>query len=69
VVGVVLNLAVWFAIRTLFGKPGELGTIDVMSALITIGAFLAMFRLKFGMIQTLACSVLVGATYYLVIRT
>jgi len=69
VVGVVLNLAVWFAMRTLFAKPGDLGTIDVMSALITIGAFLAMFRLKFGIIQTLACSVLVGATYYLVIRT
>ena len=69
VVGVVLNLAVWFAIRTLFGKPGDLGTIDVMSALITIGAFLAMFRFKFGIIQTLAYSVVVGATYYLVIRT
>ena len=69
VVGVVLNLAVWFAMRTLFENPDDWRSLNVVSALITVGAFVAMFRFKLGMIQTLASSVLVGAAYYLVIRT
>jgi chromate transporter len=78
VVGVVLNLGVWFSLHTLFGTVEEvhrLGlrllvpawhTIDVASALLAVAAFVAMFRFKLGMIPTLLASTVVGAAYYLI---
>lgn len=79
VVGVVLNLAVWFSLHTLFGelRALELGvtrlpipvpaTLDWMAVLITIGALVAMLRYKPGMIPTLAgattCGVLMHAVF------
>jgi chromate transporter len=70
VVGVILNLAVWFVLHTLFGQvrrmePGFGLIIDVPvlssmnwpAALLSAAAVLAMFRFKAGMIPTLlACS-------------
>jgi len=79
VVGVVLNLAVWFAVHTVFDRVGEthrLGmrvlipdwaTIDWGALAIATGAFVAMFRFKAGMIRTLGACVLVGLVYRLLL--
>ena len=71
VVGVILNLAVWFGLHTLFGKvesvrSGPLdfawpvwSSLDLPAAGLAVIAMVAMFRLKLGMIPTLAlCAVL-----------
>jgi len=80
VVGVILNLAVWFSLHTLFGRVEEvsvtglrllipdLKTIDIVSTVIAIGAFLLLFRLKFGMLRTLALSAAVGLLYHLAFK-
>jgi len=72
VVGVVLNLAVWFALHTLFGglRTLEVGpasflvplpaSIDWKALLITLGAFIALFRGKVGMLPTLGAAALAG---------
>jgi len=66
VVGVILNLAVWFSIHALFGRVVEqrfsLATVDVpvlrsvnVAALaLTLAALFAVFRLRFGMLSVLA---------------
>jgi chromate transporter len=69
VVGVILNLAIWFALHVLFadvhevsiiGVPLDLpvfGSVNVLSLILTLGALLAVFRFKVGMIPVLAaCS-------------
>lgn len=71
VVGVILNLAVWFALHTLFGKVPtfdlygarflvpDVSTFRVATAAIALLAMLLTFRWKRGMITTLAvCAVL-----------
>ena len=81
VVGVVLNLAVWFALHVLFAtlRPAEwfgihldvpvLSSINLPSLALTIGAMVAVFRFKIGMIRVLlACSAF-GIVYYLVTGT
>ena len=72
VVGVVLNLAVWFSLHTLFGevRTVEIGvadlliplfaTLDWRAVLIAGGAMVAMFRYKVGMLPTLGAAALVG---------
>ncbi len=56
VVGVILNLAIWFAWHAL--RPAG-GGIDWFVAMVAIGAWLAMERFKIGVIPTLgACAVL-----------
>ncbi len=72
VVGVVMNLAVWFALHTLFGelRTVSLGaaslqvpvveTVDWKAAAITLGSAIAMFRFKVGMLPTLAAAALAG---------
>ena len=78
VVGVVLNLAVWFALHVLFAEVNEVrwlgmkievpvpGSANIPSLILTLGAILAVFRFKIGMIPVLlACSAL-GILYYLV---
>jgi chromate transporter len=81
VVGVVLNLAVWFSLHTLFGEVGEVGvygvrlyvpelsTIDPAAAAIAAAAFVAMFRLRWSMLRTLAVSAAVGAALHLTVLT
>lgn len=78
VVGVVFNLALWFALHSLFGKVGETGflggsipapslsTLDVPAAVLVLGAFVAMRRFGLGMIQTLAGCALAGLAWRLV---
>jgi chromate transporter len=78
VVGVVLNLAVWFALHALFAELNELQwrgmkvevpvlrSTNLPGLLLTIGAVIAVFRFKIGMIPVLlACSV-IGTVYYLI---
>src|SRR5712664_3712360 len=77
VVGVILNLAIWFGLHTLFAdlRPTEwlgmrvdvpvLSSINLPSLVLTLGALIAVFRFKIGMIKVLlACSAL-GIVYYL----
>lgn len=66
VVGVILNLSVWFALHVLFRNVGELNlgwlrpawpelsSLDWKAALLSAFAMLAMFRWHFGMLPTLA---------------
>jgi chromate transporter len=69
VVGVILNLAVWFGVHVVFRETVPwhgyglslslpvLPTIDMLATIIAIAAALALFRFKIGVIQTLlACS-------------
>jgi chromate transporter len=75
VVGVILNLALWFSLHVLFAEVGELRatavrllvpdpvTIDFAALLITAGAFLALFALRWGIVRTLAAAALAGLLY------
>lgn len=72
VVGVVLNLAIWFAIHTLFHsvQPIRFGplafdapvfaSVDLVAMALSAVAILAVFRLRVGMIPTLAACSLAG---------
>jgi len=72
VVGVVLNLAVWFAAHALFAERSEIAlgawryeapvfaSIDPALLLIAVGAAIAMFRFHVGMLPTLAASAAFG---------
>jgi chromate transporter len=76
VVGVILNLAIWFALHTLFREivrvPGlalelpVLSSIDPWFLLLSAAAMLALFRFKLGMVTTLAGCSAVGVALYLV---
>jgi chromate transporter len=77
IVGVVLNLAVWFALHTIFGSLRDAHffgvhlqipvwtTINIPSLFITGFAMLAIFRFKLGVITTIACSAMIGIVYHL----
>jgi len=69
VVGVVMNLALWFALHVIFGKVSSIGlgmeipvlsSLDWRAALLAAAAMVAMLRLKIGMLPTLAGSALAG---------
>ncbi len=76
VVGVVLNLGVWFSLHTLFGKVGEWNrgslhipvpewaTVDFGSVFITIAALFIYFGLKWDMLKTLGVSALLGLVWF-----
>lgn len=80
VVGVVLNLSIWFAIQTLFGVVAErhfgpvrlfipdFRTLDVAALLIAIGAFIALLRFKISMLWTLAFSAGAGMIWFLLFQ-
>jgi chromate transporter len=75
VVGVILNLAVWFALHVLFaelvpvrwlGAAVELpvlSSVDIPSLVLAIAAAIAIFRFKVGMIPVLLASSLAGVVY------
>jgi chromate transporter len=79
IVGVILNLAIWFSLHTLFAKVAEVhaglhlrlqvpdpATLDAASLALAVGAALAVFRFKAGMIPTLAaCSAIGVAMHFL----
>jgi chromate transporter len=78
VVGVILNLAVWFAIHALFHATHRLNgfsvnfdapvpaSLDVWSFILALGAAIAIFRFKVEMIPTLAASCAAGIPLYAV---
>lgn len=56
VVGVIVNLAVFFALATLYHNQ----QVDWISLAITIAAFIALFRFKISIISVIAISAMVG---------
>lgn len=62
VVGVILNLAVFFAYHVLWPE-GFGGDFELFSALIGIAAFVALFRFKLGIPTVIAVSALLGLLY------
>jgi len=76
VVGVVLNLAIWFAIHTIFRevRPFTLGplnfdmpvisSVDLWALAISVGAIIAIFRLKVGIFATLGGASAAGIALY-----
>jgi chromate transporter len=79
VVGVILNLAAFFALQTFFATTGEfragpvrihtfeLASIDLFAVALAIAAFAALERLRWPLLPTLALSALTGAGYYLLL--
>ncbi len=77
VVGVILNLAIWFALHTIFGEtlrwragPVDMAlpvwrTLDPGAALLALAAMVAMLRFKLGLGWTLLASAVLGATYWM----
>ncbi|MFZ5706112.1 MAG: chromate efflux transporter [Pseudomonadota bacterium] len=75
VVGVILNLALWFAIHTLFGQVRRIGvgplafdapvpaSLDLPALVLAALAALAVFRFKLGMITVLLGCAVLGAGY------
>lgn len=73
VVGVILNLSVWFALQTLFGRVEKLEagplamawpdwtSLNLPAAVLAVVAFVALFRLKLGMIPTMVLCGALGA--------
>jgi chromate transporter len=72
VVGVILNLAIWFGIHTIFRdvRPMEWGilsfdapvwgSVNLWALLLSVAAIIAMFRFKIGMLPTLAATSAAG---------
>ncbi len=77
VVGVILNLAIWFAIHTLFARvitfeswglhleAPDLASANLWALVLAGGAAAAIFRFKAGMLQTLAACSAGGVGLYL----
>lgn len=63
VVGVILNLAIWFAWHVLLPAGGR---FDYFVAVVAIGAWLAMERFKIGVIPTLRVCAVLGMTWKMV---
>lgn len=76
VVGVVMNLAIWFSINTLFSETERFeqfgmnllypiwSSIDWVGYTIVSIAFFILFYLKWGMLKTLFTSILLGVLYH-----
>ena len=67
VVGVVLNLAVFFAYHVLWPKGFE-GSFEWFSALIGAAAFVALFRYKIGIVTVIAACAAIGLAYSLLLQ-
>ena len=78
VVGVVLNLAIWFAIHTVFRETipvhqlglnfdaPKLSSVDPWALALSVLAAVAIFRFKIGMIPTLLGSCVAGILLFLI---
>ena len=78
VVGVILNLAFWFALHTVFSETRPFAAGPVMFDLplpsslnpwalaLAVAAVLAVFRLKVGMVPTLVACAATGVALHLV---
>ncbi|MEQ8194872.1 MAG: chromate efflux transporter [Rhodospirillales bacterium] len=77
VVGVILNLAVWFGLHVLFAKVQtvqagplrlfvpEIASADLGALALALLALFALFRLKWDMLKTLAACAALGAALFL----
>lgn len=77
VVGVILNLAIWFAIHTIFGKvhlvpwgPFSFSapvpdSVNPWALLLALAAIAAVFHFRIGMVPTLAATSIGGIALYL----
>lgn len=76
IVGVVLNLAVWFGLHVVFGQVEEVHavgvrlflpvweTVDFAALFLVAAALVGMLRFKVGMIPTLVGAAVLGALYF-----
>ena len=81
VVGVILNLAVWFSLHTIFAEVGTFGApllslpVPVLSSVswpalvLAAACMVAIFRFRIGMLTVFAASSLAGVVYYLIAGT
>jgi chromate transporter len=81
VVGVVLNLAVWFGLHVVFGEVHEvegfgmsldipvLATVDPAALVLTLAAVVALFHFNIGMIPVLAACSAAGVLHFLAVGT
>ena len=60
VVGVVLNLAVWFALQVFFPASAGAGAIDWFAIAVCVVAFVAMQRFEVGVVPVIFASALLG---------
>jgi chromate transporter len=79
VVGVILNLALWFALHVLFGEVRAvegfgmsldvpvLATVDPVALVLTLAATVAVFQFGIGMITVLAACSAAGVLYFLAV--
>jgi chromate transporter len=77
VVGVILNLSLWFGLHVVFKRIHELhfgplrvlapalGSVDLAAGVLAVLAMLAMFRFKLGLPKTLAASAVLGLLWKL----
>ena len=77
VVGVILNLAIWFAVHTIFRQTRPFGgyglsfdmpvlaSVDPWALALALAAIVAMFRFRVGMLPTLAGCSAAGVALYL----
>ncbi|HSV28106.1 MAG TPA: chromate efflux transporter [Candidatus Omnitrophota bacterium] len=75
VVGVILNLSLWFALHVVFARVGDLqwgplavpvpewSSLQPVSLVLAAAAMVAMLRFKVGMLPTLAVSAVLGAAW------
>ncbi len=80
VVGVIVNLAVWFGIHTIFVDVTEMsfgvvrasipapGSVDPAILALTVVALIATLRFRAGMIPTLAVSAALGVIYFYAVK-
>lgn len=78
VVGVILNLAVWFGLHVLFRQVAEvrvgpstldvpqLATLDPVALVLFVAAAIALFRFRIGVVPTLIGAAGAGAVWYLI---
>ncbi|MBN1239531.1 MAG: chromate efflux transporter [Gammaproteobacteria bacterium] len=78
VVGVIVNLAVWFGMHVVFDEVEQLRgygvrlylpgmeTVDFASLALAAGAFVAMLRFRVGMLPVIGTSAALGAFWFLV---
>jgi chromate transporter len=76
VVGVILNLSIWFALHVLFGEVNDvyaygmrlhvpvLASIDWAAVVLSVIAAVAIFRLNLGMVWTLALCCVLGVAFH-----
>jgi chromate transporter len=78
VVGVILNLALWFGLHALFGEVAEyrgwglrvdvpiLASLDPAALVLTLAALIAVFRFRVGTLKTIAGAAAAGVAWWAV---